>query len=84
MVDQLEHHPRLQRESLQKFCKENGILFEAYTSLGDGKVRLFRLARLVLDFVFVCEASLGSICSCSLLALSVPQACEQREDSSDR
>lgn len=43
MVDQLEHHPRLQRESLQKFCKDNGIVFEAYTSLGDGKVRFVGL-----------------------------------------
>lgn len=38
MVDQLEHHPRLQRSSLVKFCKDNDIVFEAYTSLGDGKL----------------------------------------------
>lgn len=38
MVDQMEHHPRLTQKELQAFCKENGIQFEAWSPLMQGKL----------------------------------------------
>ena len=37
MVDQLEFHPWLVQKDLQKFCKENGIQYEAWSPLMQGK-----------------------------------------------
>lgn len=36
MVNQVEFHPKLVQSELLKFCKENGILVQAYASLGSG------------------------------------------------
>lgn len=38
MVNQMEHHPRLIQKELQAFCKENGIQFEAWSPLMQGKL----------------------------------------------
>jgi len=38
MVNQMEHHPRLTQKDLQAFCKENGIQFEAWSPLMQGKL----------------------------------------------
>ena len=37
MVDQLEFHPWLVQKDLQNFCKENGIQYEAWSPLMQGK-----------------------------------------------
>lgn len=36
-VDQVELHPYLQQRELRQFCGKNGIIVEAYSSLGSGK-----------------------------------------------
>ena len=36
-VDQVELHPYLPQKELRQFCSTNGILVEAYSSLGSGK-----------------------------------------------
>ncbi|KAJ2692772.1 hypothetical protein H4218_006271 [Coemansia sp. IMI 209128] len=36
MVNQCEFHPRAQQPDLLQYCRENGIAFTAYASLGEG------------------------------------------------
>lgn len=38
MINQVEIHPGLPQLSLQKFCKKNGIVMEASSPLGNGKI----------------------------------------------
>ena len=38
MVDQIEFHPGLLQEETVKYCKDNGILVEAWSPLGTGKM----------------------------------------------
>ena len=48
MVDQIEYHPGYLQKEAVRFCKDNGILVEAWSPLGRGRVlsdeRLARLA----------------------------------------
>lgn len=37
VINQVELHPYLPQQELRKFCAENGIVVEAYSSLGSGK-----------------------------------------------
>ena len=36
MVNQMEHHPRLQQPELQAFCREHQIQYEAWSPLMQG------------------------------------------------
>ncbi|MGI6216962.1 MAG: aldo/keto reductase [Coriobacteriales bacterium] len=36
VVDQMEHHPYLRYESARKYCREHGIVYEAWSPLGRG------------------------------------------------
>lgn len=38
MVDQIEFHPGMLQEETVKFCRDNGILVEAWSPLGSGKM----------------------------------------------
>merc|ERR1711920_398458 len=38
MVNQVEFHPRLVQSELLEFCKKEGIVLQAYASLGSGDV----------------------------------------------
>ena len=37
-INQFELHPLLQQKDLVKFCKDNGILVQSYSTLGQGLV----------------------------------------------
>lgn len=37
MVNQVEFHPRLQQEELQEFCRDNNILYQAWSPLMQGE-----------------------------------------------
>ena len=38
MVDQVEHHPRLQQPALREFCRANGIAMQAWAPIMRGRV----------------------------------------------
>lgn len=42
-LNQVEYHPRLHEDSLVKYCKENDILIQAYSSLGSSRHTSLRL-----------------------------------------
>lgn len=42
-IPQSECHPALPQKEVRAFCKDHGIYFQAYTSLGRGQVRLIRV-----------------------------------------
>ena len=56
---QVEFHPHLFQRDLLDFCRANGILLQAYTSLGQGKVIIqvhvlvYLLCSILIIHVFV-------------------------------